>query len=449
MLDRPDVEPWNVWNMDETGIMLSVLGSVKVLVGKDDRRDYRGAGTKRTMVTAIECVSAYGECLNPMIIWPACTHRSNWTSYPTPGWTYALSESGYNDSFISLEWMKQVFDPQTKARADGKPRVLICDGFGSHETLEILEFCLENNIILCRLPSHTSHKTQPLDVAVFAPLKTAYRAEVERRYRGGLTNVNKEHFTEIYSAARKLGITTKNIRAGWAKAGLFPFNPSRVLRDIVKPDVPLTIEPPHEIQSTPNGAVQALVTPATPVSFEGVMKLLGSIKEYCYSDQPNEVRQYRAAEKLATALQKSFARHTLDQNYITLLKDENSKSKRRLVAKSDILKKPGKNGEGRVMTQADLDAIRAERAERAKQDVAKKAEGGAKRGRPRKTTQTDEGQTQKKRGRKRKNAAIEELDVETQEADILEPPGKVARISETLIDPALETYKAPVVPRMW
>jgi hypothetical protein len=213
-LCRPDILPENFYNMDETGIMLSMLGAVKVLVGKDDRRDYRGAGTKRTMVTAIECVSASGEYLNPMIIWPASTHRSNWTTYPTPGWFYALSESGYNDSFISLEWIKKVFDPQTRTRANGRPRILICDGFATHETLEILEFCLENNIILCRLPSHMSHKTQPCDVSVFGPLKTAYRDEVERLYRGGLTNINKEHFTTIYSRARTRAMTKKNILAG-------------------------------------------------------------------------------------------------------------------------------------------------------------------------------------------------------------------------------------------
>ncbi|EMD86797.1 hypothetical protein COCHEDRAFT_1146541, partial [Bipolaris maydis C5] len=186
--------------------MLSMLRTVKVLVGKDGRRDYRGAGVKRTMVTAIECVSA----------------------------------SGYNDSFISLEWIKQVFDPQTKARANEKPRLLICDGFGTHETLEVLEFCFQNNITLCRLPSHTSHKLQPCDVSVFGPLKTAYRDQVERLYRGGLTNINKEHFTTIYSPARERAMTKRNILAGWAKAGLFPFNPARVLRDLTKPDAPPT-----------------------------------------------------------------------------------------------------------------------------------------------------------------------------------------------------------------
>ncbi|KAH9211700.1 hypothetical protein DL95DRAFT_464657 [Leptodontidium sp. 2 PMI_412] len=44
--------------MDETGVMLCILGSIQVLVSKDDPRDYRGAGVKRTIVTAIECIGA-------------------------------------------------------------------------------------------------------------------------------------------------------------------------------------------------------------------------------------------------------------------------------------------------------------------------------------------------------------------------------------------------------
>ena len=165
VLQDPAVLAENIYNMDETGVMLSMPGSVKVLVGKDDIRDYRGARVKRELVTAIECISADGRYLTPMIIWPSSTHRSNWTTFPTPRWQYACSESGYTDSKISLEWLKRVFDPQTKERANQRPRVLISDGFGTHETLEILEYCFENNIILCRLPSHTSHKLQPCDVA--------------------------------------------------------------------------------------------------------------------------------------------------------------------------------------------------------------------------------------------------------------------------------------------
>jgi hypothetical protein len=89
-LKNPAIQPENVYNMDEIGIMLSMLNSVKVLVGKNDTQAYRGARVKRTMVTAVECISADGRCLNPMIIWPAKTHRANWTTYPTPGWVYAF-----------------------------------------------------------------------------------------------------------------------------------------------------------------------------------------------------------------------------------------------------------------------------------------------------------------------------------------------------------------------
>jgi hypothetical protein len=92
-LQYPDILPRNVYIMDETGIMLCMLASVKVLVSKDDLRHYRGAGVRRTMVTAVECISADGRSLKPMVIWPAATHRSNWTTYPTPGWHYAYSES--------------------------------------------------------------------------------------------------------------------------------------------------------------------------------------------------------------------------------------------------------------------------------------------------------------------------------------------------------------------
>lgn len=65
--DDPTILYKNVYNMDKTGVMLSKLSSVKVLVGKDNR-GYRGARVKRTMVTAIKCVSANGRPLNPMII---------------------------------------------------------------------------------------------------------------------------------------------------------------------------------------------------------------------------------------------------------------------------------------------------------------------------------------------------------------------------------------------
>jgi hypothetical protein len=85
VLYDPAVVRENAYNMDEIAVMLSMLGSVKVLVGKADLQAYRGASIKQKMVMAIKCISADSTYLKPMVIWPATTHRSNWTTYDTPG----------------------------------------------------------------------------------------------------------------------------------------------------------------------------------------------------------------------------------------------------------------------------------------------------------------------------------------------------------------------------
>jgi hypothetical protein len=67
-LRNPAIVLENVYNMDETGVLLSVLGSLKVLVSRQSLRNYWGTGVKWTLVTAIECISADGWCLDPLII---------------------------------------------------------------------------------------------------------------------------------------------------------------------------------------------------------------------------------------------------------------------------------------------------------------------------------------------------------------------------------------------
>jgi len=380
VLEEPAVLDENVYNMDETGVMPSMLGSVKALAGRKDLRDYRGARVKRTVVTAIECISADGRYLDPMVIWPGATHRSNWTTYPTPGWHYACSESGYTDSQISFEWLTRVFDPQTKERANGKPRLLICDGFGTHETLEILEHCFANNIRLCRLPSHTSHKLQPCDVAVFAPLKTAYRDAVERLERGGVNTIGKQHFTSLYSSARKAAFTKRNIRAGWSKCGLTPLNPQRVLKDMEKPltelseaarDLTLVLRGlQHETPTLP----VVPVTPVTPVTAEAFASLRDMILERDAHAMDDAERQNlkRHLDKLTRAAQTSIAEGALLQEDNRFVRKMNNEAKVRRSTKSLVL------GKARVISYEDLEAVRLKRLQK-EADKASKSKRGQRR----------------------------------------------------------------------
>ena len=368
----------NVYNMDETGVMLSLLTSVKVLVSKDDQRGYRGARVKRTTVTAIECISGDGRRLNPMIIWPASTHRANWTTHPTPGWHYACSESGYTDSKISVEWLKLVFDAQTKGRANKKLRILTWDGFGTHESIEVLEFCFENNIILCRMPSHTSHKLQPCDVAVFSPLKAAYRDEVERLERGGVGTIGKEHFTYLYSRARERALTPSNIKAGFRASGLIPFDPNRVLTDTPKPPTELSVPSANEVKvgfGSQDKVVHPPMTPVTPVTAEGLTSLHSLIEQDAHAlDETSKKALKRHLQKFTKAAQISFAERALLQDRARFLTKINNEARVRRSTKSVVL------GTAKVMSYEDLEKARANRA--AKEQA--KTKGNRKRGRKRK-----------------------------------------------------------------
>lgn len=58
----------NVYNMNETKVMLFMSNSIKVLVSKLDMRDYRNARVKRIIVIAIECINDNDKYLNSIII---------------------------------------------------------------------------------------------------------------------------------------------------------------------------------------------------------------------------------------------------------------------------------------------------------------------------------------------------------------------------------------------
>jgi hypothetical protein len=270
--------------------------------------------------------------------------------------------------------------------------VLICDGFGTHETLEILEFCFENNIILCRLPSHTSHKLQPCDVGVFAPLKSAYRDQAERLCRGGANTVGKEDFTSLYSPARERAFTKRNITAAWAASGLFPFNPDRVLRVTPKPPAQLTIPEAGEmVGSCPQDEV--LKTPVTPVSAEALMSLHNLIKQDAHTLNETSIqRLQRHIQKLANAAQISFAESALLRDQNQFLTTINNEAKVRRSTKSIVL------GKAKVMSYEDIEEARIKRT--AKEAIKGKG----------------------KRGRKRKSAALEAGEPEPEVARMIEVP---------------------------
>jgi len=100
---------------------------------------------------------------------------------------------------VGLYWLKYGFDPATREKAGGKPRLLLCDGHDSHISAEFVCYCIQHGIFLHLLLPHSSHLLQPLDISCFGPLKKAV-------------------------SAQEAALIPDNIQGGWRGAGLVPLN---------------------------------------------------------------------------------------------------------------------------------------------------------------------------------------------------------------------------------
>jgi hypothetical protein len=248
------IKPENRWNMDESGIMEG-FGANGLVVGSSERRSIQKKQPgSRAWTSFIECVSATGKALTPLVIFKGKSVQQQWfpkglTLYQ--GWEFTATENTWTSDPTAIEWLEKVFLPQTDTT---EPRLLVLDGHGSHETTEFMYLCYQNNIHLLFLPPHTSHVLQPLDLSVFSPLKSHYRKEVG--YLTLLTDsspLGKQNFLDCYQKARKEALSAKNIKNGWKATGLWPKSMAKPLMS------PLLLENSNKTKETSKQASQSLI----------------------------------------------------------------------------------------------------------------------------------------------------------------------------------------------
>ena len=111
---------------------------------------------------------------------------------------------------------------------------------------------MNHNIKLLILPPHSSHVTQPLDVGLFSPLKKYLSAEIAKIVGTNIARLAKHEWCTGYVKARTSAFTVHNIHSSWNGAGLYPFQPRKVIRRIRGFDTPspTSTPPPTDIFET-------------------------------------------------------------------------------------------------------------------------------------------------------------------------------------------------------
>ena len=170
---------------------------------------------------------------------------------------------------MSLRFLKRNFGPGSKLaeKAEREFRLLLFDGHNSHINSQFLSYCLENKVIPLCLPPHTTHRLQPLDVAVFSAYKHYYRKELRQRWARRVWGVGKDNFYQIISIAREKAFSEKNIRSAFWFTGHIPSD-----REIVLREIPTSTNPATSTPSTHSTSPSPISTPP-PLNSQSIVDI--------------------------------------------------------------------------------------------------------------------------------------------------------------------------------
>ncbi|KJZ69105.1 hypothetical protein HIM_11512 [Hirsutella minnesotensis 3608] len=227
------IKPANRYNMDEAGIMEG-LGENGLVVGNAERRSVqKKMPGSRVWTSFIECVSATGTSLPPLVIFKGKSVQQQWFPQDLSDfrdWQFTATKNDWTSDKTAVEWLEKLFIPRTRPSDLTERRLLVLDGHGSHETVDFMYLCYQHKIHLLYLPPHTSHVLQPLHLSVFSPLKHYYRKQIG--FLSLLTDsspVGKQNFLSCYQKAREQALSASNIKGGWKATGLWPVSVAKPL----------------------------------------------------------------------------------------------------------------------------------------------------------------------------------------------------------------------------
>ncbi|XP_075975831.1 uncharacterized protein LOC142976394 isoform X1 [Anticarsia gemmatalis] len=222
-------DPKRIFNCDETGFFLCPKDK-QVLVKKDSKRVYnRVANDEKECLTVLVNVSADGNVAPPMVLFPYERLPNNIKSTVPSGWGLGNTESGWMNMESFYEYVANVFYPWLRQQEITLPVALFLDGHTSHISLPLTTFCKEKGIVLVALLPSSTHVLQPLDVAVFRPVKETWRDIVrEFREKHKEAKLKRTDFPREVEKCFDRSLKPETIISGFKCCGLYPFDEKNI-----------------------------------------------------------------------------------------------------------------------------------------------------------------------------------------------------------------------------
>ncbi|KAJ8891460.1 hypothetical protein PR048_003988 [Dryococelus australis] len=175
------------------------------------------------IVTALALVSAT-VLLPPFVIPKGKNMKQEFRDNLPPGSVIFMSDSGYITIELSRKFLEHFVTDKPQVK---KTNLLVLDGHSIHVSdPDILQFAVDNNIIMISILHHTSHYIQPLDRTFFRSLNMHYCGACNSWIKQNPTrSITKLQFGMLLSQAWGKACSVENGVRGFRACGLVPFNP--------------------------------------------------------------------------------------------------------------------------------------------------------------------------------------------------------------------------------
>ncbi|XP_044596938.1 MFS-type transporter clz9-like [Cotesia glomerata] len=223
------IDSSRIFNLDESAFKLNPKGN-SVLATKGNKTVYNIVGNdKKECLTTLICGNAAGQILPPMVLFPYKRIPRNIATSMPKGWGIGCSDSGWMTAETFYEYISNVFYPWLLKNEITFPVILYLDGHASHLSYPLTKFCREMKIQLVAFYPNATHILQPMDVAMFRPLKAAWSHEVQEwKMEHNGESLKRENFASILDKSLKTLNISEIFKNGFKSTGLHPFCPDAI-----------------------------------------------------------------------------------------------------------------------------------------------------------------------------------------------------------------------------
>ena len=232
-----------IYNMDEIGFLMNAVKAY-IVTRKGTKHVASISNSCRVTTSLAVAVSASGFVVPPFFIVKGQRTPSDYLASAPVHSAMAMAKKGMMTETVFEQWVRH-FILRMEKRDERHWCLLLLDGHHSHTmNPEVLKLLYDNRIYVVSLPSHTTAALQLLDVAVFGPLKRAFKQFVhDWRELNPLEMMDKRLLPNIISGIWQT-ISVKGIEKGAASTGLFPLNTNWVAQNTNKLKISQTFSQP-------------------------------------------------------------------------------------------------------------------------------------------------------------------------------------------------------------